>query len=226
MESFKDFETDIMWFKDDESIESNENLNQVNSWHNEGIKNFITAGVEKVGDVLHKSAKINGNQFYGYVDGSLVASAVVNSYELFLGNKDLMLLDHIENCSEKKDFSDGHPLLSCGTAYKILNSGIYTPDHDEVSFIVIDPLKQGKGIGTRVLSSIKNNLGFFAPNSSHYSLSARAHYKNDKSIGILEKNNFHRLNLKYNIETVVKKYYLDEMEKWKIFNFKFHFGIF
>ena len=213
MESFVDLEREIVWYKDDDSLDSNENLQEVNSWNNDRIKNFITAGAEKVGDMLHKSTKVNGNQFYGFVDNELVASAVVNSYELFLGNKDLTLYDHISNCDEGKDYSDGRPLLSTKKAYKILDSGIYTPDHDEVSYIVVAPMKQGKGIGTRVLSSIKNNLDFFAPNSSHFSLSARAHYKNDLSVGMLENNNFHRLNLKHSIETVVKKFYLDEMEK-------------
>lgn len=213
MESFVDLDRDIVWYKDDESFDSKENLDEVNSWENDGIKNFLTAGVEKVGDMLHKSTKVNGNQFYGYVDDKLVVSAVVNSYELMTGNKDLTLYDHISNCDEGKDYSDGHPLLSTNKAYKILDSGIYTPDHDELSYIVINPISQGKGIGTRVVSSIKNNLDFFAPNSSHFSLSARTHFKNEKCLRMLETNDFKRLNLQHNIETVIKKYYLEEMEK-------------
>ena len=54
MESFKDFETDIMWFKDDESIESYDNLDEVNSWDNDSIRKFITLGYEYAGDVLKK----------------------------------------------------------------------------------------------------------------------------------------------------------------------------
>ena len=62
MESFKDFETDITWFKDDESIESYDNLDEVNSWDNDSIRKFITLGYEYAGDVLKKSAYLNNEQ--------------------------------------------------------------------------------------------------------------------------------------------------------------------
>lgn len=214
MESFIDNDAEILWYKDDLDYDSNQVNDELNSWKSARIKEYITdCDREPLGDFLRDSTRDTkgASQFFGFINGELASTVVVKSDArldefAYVGN-------HINNIEQNKIFVSS-PFLSQEKAKVILANEKTGKGNDDIMYVIINPERLKKGYGTRVISSVKNNIDFFAPNSNHVSLKCLIHSSNWASRTIFEKNDFRKLNMSRGpMIDYFMHYFLDDMEK-------------
>jgi len=214
MESFIDNDAEILWYKDDLDYDSNQVNDELNSWKSARIKEYITdCDREPLGDFLRDSTRDTkgASQFFGFINGELASTVIVKS-NCFLEDY-VYLKCHVKNNEENKSFYST-PILSQEKAKLILSSADTQKDNDSIMFVIVDPKKCRRGYGTRVISSIKNNIDFFAPHSKHNSLKSVIHNSNYDSRSIFEKNDFRKLNVDHGPRcSYFHNYYLDDIVK-------------
>ena len=214
MESFIDNDAEILWYEDDLDYDSNQVNDEINSWQSANIKEYITDYTRQpLGDFLRDETRDtrSARQFFGFIDGKLASTVVVKSNWFLEGRR--FIQEHIENNEQNKKFYST-PNLSNVKAKLILNEEGIKKDNDTIMYVIVHPDKTRKGIGTRVISSVKNNIEFFAPHSKHNSLKAVIHSSNFDSRSVFEKNDFRKLNINHGPRySYFHDYYLDAMGK-------------
>ena len=151
------------------------------------------------------------SQFFGFINGELASTVVVKSNArldeyVYVGN-------HIYNI-ERDTYWVSSPILSKEKAKLILGNEKTEQGNDDIMYVIVNPKNCRQGYGTRVISSIKKNIDFFAPNSSHASLKTLIHNSNWDSRSIFEKNDFRKLNISSGPRIhYFMHYFLDDMEK-------------
>ena len=208
MQYFFDQERGILWYEGDYSIGTQEMSQELNSWDSDGINDYIISRDQmKLGDFTNALQDFKTyRRFFGYIDGELSAVVVMNGGDR-LKSKNL-LLEHIIN----SDFGTLKPtkqILSANKAQGIVFND-NNRNNDYILYLIVAPQRQGRGYGTRVVSSIKNNIEFFAKNSLHNSLSTQIHDKNIPSQKVFERNNFHTLNLSFQPCKGLSEYFLED----------------
>ena len=205
MENFIDDVAEITWYKDDLSYDANQLNSELDSWKSDEIEEFVTGGTD-LGYTLRGITMFadRTEQFYGFIDGKLVSSILLRDKEMETSLQ-YDLLTHIQNKKRGLNFVEGKS-LSVDKAFELID----TPRYGEVSYLVVKPEEKGKGYGTRIISSIKNNMGIFLPNNSLDAFCTTINCKNTPSIKAFYKNGLKPLNLKKDDLDNLNKFFLEE----------------
>lgn len=78
-----------------------------------------------------------------------------------------------------------------------------------IDYIVVNPIMINKGIGTRIIESIKNNKKYFFRSKKIDDVYASVHSENLPSQKVFLKAGFRELKMHKSNETSFKKYYMD-----------------
>lgn len=214
METFKDDINEITWYKDDLSYESDKVVEELDSWHSDNIKEYVS-GETNLGYTFRGICDYEGDvdQYFGFSDNKLVSAILLRK-----NNEDVVfseLLKHIENNEKKKNLAFKSDPLSSEVAERVIRDRKF----DEIYYLVVNPNEQNKGYGTRVVSSIKNNQGIFLPNkevenlNKIYTLGTKIHYKNTPSMSVFYNNGFRQINKPPHMVSELTKFFLEDMEK-------------
>ena len=209
MESFVDDVSEITWYKDDCGYEANQLSKELNSWNSKSIEKYVSGGWE-LGDLTRDIVGLNKNmeQFYGFVDNKFVSTILLKEGEPIPNELYYDLLTHIQNNRRGIIKQDEKTIISTDRGFELLDKQYM----DEVSYLVVNPQFQKKGYGTRVVSSIKENLGLFMPDAELSTLTTQIHYKNKPSMKCFERAGFKQLNVPINTKTNLNNFFLEEMD--------------
>ena len=198
MECLNDEISEIFWYKDDFSYESDEINKELNSWRSPRLTEYISNSLDRqpLGEFMRETTKGLGentsSQFFGFIGNELVSTVIITENQT--QRNFVALREHIKNCSKcEKEYFERYKYLSVEKAEKILEKSNMQKGHDEVYIVIVDPKNTNKGYGTRVVSSITRNKDFFAPNSEHNSMKTRIYSSNYWSRAIFERNDFKKL---------------------------------
>ena len=162
---------------------------EANSWKDPRIKNFLLKHTEApLGFHFNNCAEKSPfkNVFYAFEDGKLVAISLITSNLRVLEKE--QVVHHIEKLEEKK-LSELKGYLSLKQAQNIVLNDNFNSTYLEL--IAVKPGETGKGIGSRFISCVKNNIDFFDHyfTPTHNTLSASIHEANAWSIKAFTKYN-------------------------------------
>ena len=205
MDYLVDKQKDIIWVKEDESRETREMADEIDYWKSPDISGYIIESTP-LGKFVRWASDLRRHQtFYGYIDGKLVATVVTSSASCL--QEEPYLHMHVYNeKSGKKSCCD---VLRLSTAERILAYN-NEANNDKIEYLVVNPEYQNRGYGTRVVMSIRDNLDYFAPNSTHNSLSSSVHLNNKPSIKVFERSGFKGLNIGTVNYKVMKDMFLED----------------
>ena len=195
MEYLLDDKCEILWYRDDRSKDSDFVSAELDYWQSHAITKYIIGRGNDIqlGTFSRCASSFDKNyQYFGYINGKLVVTAITRAGDS-LNFKDKRALNlHIENMMNGINLDQNASFLSLEKAIKIVD---YSNNNDSILYLIVNPKYQGKGYGPRAVSSIKNNLDFFAPQSQHDSLATSIHIDNYPSISAFDKNDFKKLNI-------------------------------
>jgi ribosomal protein S18 acetylase RimI-like enzyme len=129
--------------------------------------------------------------YYAIDNGKLAGITKVIGYALLTDFTTFR--EHIEVCKFLEKFGLGHSnkYMDRVVAERAL-ANLHKNDAD-ICFIAVNPNLQGRGVGTRMVRSINENLEFFSGNEATNVCSCQIHKKNIASKKIFQRNNFKRL---------------------------------
>ena len=120
-----------------------------------------------------------------YEDGELVATVLMEN-DSFLAEY-VTLKGYVIYCEEKnKEFKN---YLSVRDAKAILGDSLKF-NNTSINILAVKGMCQGKGIGTRCVQSINDNLGYFSTTKNLNSINTFIHEDNVASIKVFERNGF------------------------------------
>jgi len=164
--------------------------NELNTWKSEGINKFITNS-PLLGDELTTCHVKNYNTYYAYDEGGL--SAVV----VFREDPDInyaKICDYVLHC-ERCEVDGVAGYLSLAQARDLLLSSL-DDNNLLLNYVVVSPGLQGRGIGTRVVRSINDNIANFTSLNHVEYATACIHNDNVASQKIFKRNGYEPL---YNV---------------------------
>ena len=211
MEKFIDDIAEITWYKDDLGYDANQLNSELDSWKSDEINEFVTGGTN-LGYMTRGTTMFatGTEQFYGFINNKLVSTVLLRENKLIDEDLQYQLLTHIQNNKRGFEFQNKNGIISTDKAFQLLER----PDFSEVSYLIVKPAEQGKGYGTRIVTSIKNNLDFFMPNATLDAFGTTINFENIPSINVFNKNGFKQLNTENDEVFKLNKYFLEEeMEK-------------
>lgn len=162
---------------------------ELNECKSKNISKFVTGNCNGLGDFMQWAIMGKKSPCYGFEDGRLVATAVFSPNNRF--SKSQQLWDYVRQCESNRDaFGNGMAgYLSYKKAKSILQNRTDTNNAD-FDYLVVVPKAQGRGVGTRAVSSIIHNLDFFAPESEIETVTSQIHMKNTASKIVFARNGF------------------------------------
>ena len=188
-------------------------INEINEWRSNNIAKYLT--YDNLGNYLY-NYQLDENMYFAFDGGELAGVSVIEGdQELTYAN---LFREHITNVDI--GFMDRmNRFMSYDLALKALKR---SNEHNNsfMNYIVVNPNRQGRGIGTRMLRSITDNMEFFTGNEQDNVLSANVFYSNKASRKMFEKNDFYLLNTDsmigggqvFNANGFVNYFHVNEME--------------
>lgn len=167
---------------------------ELNECNSKNISRFVTGNCNGLGDFMQWAIMGKKSPCYGFEDGRLVATAVISPNNRF--GKSQQLWDYVRKCeSDPEAFGSGMAgFLSYRKAKQILQNRSDTNNSD-IDYLVVVPKAQGRGIGTRAVSSITHNPDFFAPENPTATISSQIHMQNTASKIVFARNGFEQYSL-------------------------------
>jgi len=167
---------------------------ELNEHNSKQIEKYITGGCAQLGSFMLWAAFDKRNVCYCFEDGKLVASAVITPNSS-LRNKP-MLKKYIEYYKQNPSlFEKMTDFISINKAQRAI-SRAKSNNNADIDYLVVIPPEQGRGLGTRAISSIVNNTQFFAPKTRVKSLLTQIHTRNIASQKAFKRNGFEKCPLK------------------------------
>ena len=167
---------------------------ELNECKSKNISKFVTGNCNGLGDFMQWAIMGKKSPCYGFEDGRLVATAVFSPNNRF--GKAQQLRDYITHCESNPHVfgtgMDGY--LSYRKAKSIMQNRSDSNNAD-IDYLVVVPKAQGRGIGTRAVSSITHNLDFFAPESPIETITSQIHMRNTASKIVFARNGFEQYSL-------------------------------
>ncbi|MBE5738733.1 MAG: GNAT family N-acetyltransferase [Clostridiales bacterium] len=167
---------------------------ELNESKSRNISKFVTGNCSGLGDFMLWAIMDKKYPCYAFEDGRLVATAIINP------NNELVKLQEVRNyirfCEDNPSVcADGiKGYISYKKAKQIL-ARARKNNNSDIDYLVVVPKSQGKGIGTRAVSSISHNLDFFSPENPVSTLTTEIHKKNTASQKIFQRNGFEQYSL-------------------------------
>ena len=201
MKKFYDKTTNLEWllFSAEESKYDPEflhNIKTINEWSSHPLMKRFISKSSKIGDLLNEFFQLLSNMDLYFIkrDGVLVGATLI-AKETHIA-KVTELKDYIINKKYNniplEDFKiDNEQFLNLPDVFKILKnskkSNLY------IEYLLVAPEYHGKGIGTSISTSIKNNIGFFEDINKVGIIQAAIDNENIGSRKALLKNGFKKM---------------------------------
>lgn len=176
-------------FVDEDQRSLNDFAKELNQYQSDNIDTYVTGGEVPLGDFMMWAVGGNELPYYAFDNGKLVATAILDGQtEIYAKGS---LEDYIKFCEKhNKNFADGVNGYLAYSRAKQLYEKSKTNNNVGLGFLVVIPTAQGKGVGTRAVSSILNNPQFFARNSKPISMDTIVHANNVASQKVFQHNGF------------------------------------
>ena len=167
---------------------------ELNDCNSENISKFVTGNCDGLGNFILWTIMGKKSPCYGFEDGRLVATAVISPNNQFGKMKELK--DYIKYCEENPSiYSNGIQGYISYKKAKMAVERATASNNTDIDYLVVIPKAQGRGIGTRAVSSITHNLDFFAPEKEIATVTSQIHKKNTASQIIFARNGFEHYSL-------------------------------
>ena len=170
-------------------------VDELNSWQSKNILEYLTHGKENLGDYINQLVNSRRTPYMAYEDGNLVGTVLIENNSFL--EQYVTLRGVVTFCEEHNIDADTKNFLSIDTARQILTN--YTKSNNtSISLFAVKGSCQGKGVGTRCIQSINDNMDFFSKTKNINTINAFIHEDNVASIKVFEKNGFKRPYRWYN----------------------------
>lgn len=220
MKELKDKKTGLVWYiptveeytqhnptysqEDENSIrEFSRELNQHSS---EEIIKYVTGDTAPLGHFINWATVGKKTPCYCFDDGKLVATALISPNNSI--SEKLALFNYIRYCEGNPSFFKDGILgyISYKEAKKTL-AHLTETNNTSIDYFVVIPSAQGRGVGTRAISSITHNTEFFAPDNEIATIETQIHKGNIPSQKVFKRNGFGKYTLEdYQVYTPLEDY--------------------
>lgn len=152
------------------------------------INRFVTGDGVGIGDFMIWALSKNDLPFYAFDDGKLVGISIINGATNIRNTNGLKeYIEFCKLCDEYKNGVEGY--ISLKKAKQFLNKST-TINNVDLGYITVVPTAQGRGIGTRMISSILHCPQFFTSNPTAKTIDTIVHHENTASKKAFERNGF------------------------------------
>jgi len=173
----------VINFEDNKQI--NEWLKEINSWQSDNISKYIND--KKIGKYLREVAANDESLYFGFDGGKLATIAMIEGQKQMF--EFVEFTNYIAECkSLAVDCKPNYLNL-----YQAMRALINTTNENNstIKYLVVNPSMQNKGIGTRSVKSIIDNISYFSGSEDNNVTQALIHYQNEASQRIFRKNDFY-----------------------------------
>ena len=185
-------EEDHRLFPEDKII-LDEFTKELNQYQSNTITRFVTGNCANLGDFMIWVNMGARRPCYCLEDGKLVAAVVIEpNNALDHMNELVSYIKYCERNSFSRDGLSGY--ISYKKAKQILNNATST-NNTNIDYLVVVPPAQNKGIGTRAVKSISQNMDFFAPDKTIQTIHTQIHTANKPSQTVFRRNSFSKYSL-------------------------------
>lgn len=201
MKKLEDKETNLIWIEEEldknNTPFNNENLKQyldtINEWGNHPkVQKFLGKHIP-LGDRFFNLCFDDKNYhlYFIFEENKFVSSIIISQTKNLLNESQLRELLTNEKLENSTHNITEEKFLTNDEITKLLDNKDSTNLY--LVYNVVDPEFHNKGIGTRILKSIKNNLYFFA-NTNEANLQAIINTQNIGCVKMVCKQEFRRIN--------------------------------
>lgn len=178
-------------FTNEDASLINDLTKELNEYYSKQIETYITGGCAPLGNFMLWATFDKRQLYYCFEDGKLVGTSVLTPNNKL--SKKQALEEYIKYCKTSSNtFKQGiNGYISVIKAQRALTKAKCNNNTD-IDYLAVVPPAQGKGVGTRAVSSIVNNPKFFAPEAKVESLLTKIHTRNIASQKIFKRNGFEK----------------------------------
>lgn len=197
-------------FVDQDQRTLNDFARELNEYKSDNIDTYVTGGEVALGNFMLWAISGNELPYYAFDDGKLVATAIIDGQTEIYSKG--CLADYIKYCSiHPEKYSNGMKGFVPLDRAKKLYEQSKKNNNIGLGFLVVIPTVQGRGIGTRAVSSIMHNPKFFAKGFQPITIDTMVHKNNVASQKVFQHNGFkdYSLELEQGFSTFHK--YIQEM---------------
>lgn len=189
MNTFKDKENNLTWFwankgqLSEADIKTNKAFrNEIDTWQTPNISKYILGyDYDFLSDLFYSLLFFSHQHvYYGFQGEDLVVTSVVDATGKIATHRKLR--EYAEFCKQQKIILPEY--LSLNETLEIVNSDRPLAS---VDYLVVNPKFQRKGIGSRAVQSIKNNLEELTQRNDQIALETLIHAENFASQAIFKK---------------------------------------
>ena len=159
---------------------------ELDTFDSENIKKYVTGQNFKLGEFMSACVDKHNSQYYAFDDGRLVATVLIDSKAPLVEEE--QLATYAIFC-EMKGVQGIEGYLSLKDAKRALDNDRQN-NNSIIEFLAVSPNHQGRGVGTRAVMSIDQNLDFFSGNVPHNVVSTRINRQNIASLKAFKRNGF------------------------------------
>lgn len=168
---------------------------ELNECKSSSIDRYVTGGDVGLGNFILWAIMGKEMPYYVFDDGKLVATVILDSSTEIYEKDGLEDYIKYRKTKNKEIVYDTKGYLSLAKAQKLFKQS--TNDNNmRLGYLVVVPIAQGKGVGTRVVSSIMHNPQFFARDAKPLSIDTMVHADNIPSQIVFKRNGFKDYTLK------------------------------
>lgn len=165
------------------------------------INKFVTGDGVGIGDFMVWVLGKNDLPFYAFDDGKLVGISIINGVTKIRNTDGLK--EYIDFCKSSDEYKNGlEGYISLKKAKRFLDKST-TINNVDLGYITVVPTAQGRGVGTRMISSILHNPQFFASNPTAKTIDSIVHHQNIASQKAFERNGFDMYSVTKNFHNYI-----------------------
>ena len=192
MKTFKDDTNNLTWFHFDKQNETQENsilfsnfTNELNYWETNEIRRFILGfNPNPLGDFMKFDHLFSVQElFFGFQNDQLAVATLINPDSTYKTLKKIK--NYYSYCKDLKPNTTGY--FAMEEALEVIRA---KKPSASIDCIVVNPILQGQGVGTKAIASIKQNLANFTEINNQVCLHALIHAQNIASEKAFGKNDF------------------------------------
>ena len=173
----------VVNFKDAKCVD--EWVKEADCWLSNNIREYIYP--YNPANYIRTMAVSDDELYFGYEDGRLASIVSVESKRPIY--QFVEFTEYIAEC--KSEHIDGKPnYLNLYQAMRVLINA-KSDNNSSINFLMVNPHMQNRGIGTRAVKTILDNMDYFTTNDENNAMQSLIHYKNVASQKVFRKNDFY-----------------------------------
>ena len=173
--------------QDDQELK--ELYDELDSWKDENIKEFVTFGKDDLGQYLKGLRDDKRSHYFVFDGGKLVATTMLEGAINF--PQYMEFHDYISYCEDAGKVQGEKGFISLQDAIKALEMAGFRQNY-KVNFLAVKGELQGRGFGKKVVSAINDNLKYFVGNNPINTLVTVIRKDNVASLKAFASNGFAR----------------------------------